>query len=116
MQSTVGDYEPRSNGHCPPGVKSNPCPTSFGLLQSKWYFRPGTYPGTRVSTAFNLDASLAELRGCLDGLEWFGPQSRGNTWGCVGVWFSGSWGHGYDNYVAQVKAIYNAKPWRHWKG
>ena len=43
-------------------------------------------------------------------------SSRGNTWGCVGVWFSGSWGHGYDNYVAQVKAIYNAKPWRHWKG
>jgi hypothetical protein len=116
LQSTVGDFESRSSGHCPSDQKGNPCPTSFGLLQSKWYFRPGSYPGTRVSTAFSLDYSIAELRGCIDGLQWFGPQSTGNVWGCVGVWFTGSWGNGYDNYVAQVKAIYDAKPWRNWRG
>ncbi len=46
-QRTFGDYEARSRGHCAPGWRGNPCPTSFGLLQSKWYFRPGTYPRTR---------------------------------------------------------------------
>jgi autotransporter family porin len=86
------------------------------MLQSKWYYLPGTYPRTRVSTAFMLDSALAETRGCLDGLQWFGPQSRGNVWGCVGVWFSGSWGEGYSDYVASVKRIYWAKPWRQWPG
>jgi hypothetical protein len=116
-QSQEGDFRSKSSGQCPPAERRrDPCPTSFGLLQSKSYYRPGTYPGTKVSTAFNLDASLAELRGCIDGLQWFGPQSRGDVWGCVGVWFSGSYGNGYDNYVAEVKSIYNDKPWRRWRG
>ena len=92
------------------------CPTSFGILQSKWYFRPGVYPGTRISTAFNLDSTLAETRGCLDGLEFFGPISKGNLWGCVGVWFSGAWGVGDASYIANVQSIYAAKPWLSWKG
>src|SRR5256885_4659157 len=32
-QSTNGDFESRSSGHCTPGYRGNPCPTSFGLLQ-----------------------------------------------------------------------------------
>ena len=69
-----------------------------------------------MSTAFNLDYSLAELRGCIDGMQWFGPQSRGDVWGCVGVWFSGSYspGGGGSGYVDSVKRIYREKPWRHW--
>jgi autotransporter family porin len=116
-QGTFGDFESRSRGHCPPGWKrGDPCPTSFGILQSKWYYRPGTYPRTRVSTAFMLDSALAETRGCLDGMMWFGGKSRGHTWDCVGVWYSGSWKGGYSSYVAHVKQILKSKPWRRWAG
>jgi autotransporter family porin len=115
-QGTFGDYEARSRGHCPPRWKGNPCPTSFGLLQSKWYFRPGTYPRTRVSTAFMLDSALAETRGCLEGMMWFGRVSRGRVWDCVGVWFSGEWRENYGGYVAGVKEILREKPWRRWSG
>jgi autotransporter family porin len=115
-QGTYGDYEARSRGHCTPGWQGNPCPTSFGLLQSKWYYRPGTYPRTRVSTAFMLDSALAETRGCLDGMMWFGSRSRGKVWDCVGVWYSGEWRSGYASYVSQVREIYRSKPWRRWAG
>jgi len=117
VQRTYGDYEPRSDGHCAPGWNvGDPCPTSFGLLQVKWYFQLGTYPRTKVSTAFNLDVTLAETRGCLDGLGWFGPQSRGKIWGCVGVWFSGQWGQGYDAYIARAQRNFSRKPWLSWRG
>ncbi len=118
QQSKVGDYEARTNGHCAKDFSSGSavCPTSFGILQSKWYFRPGVYPDTRLSTAFNIDSVLAETRGCLDGLEWFGPQSRGDVWGCVGLWFSGEWDQNDASYIAHVRAIYSEKPWLSWKG
>jgi len=116
-QGTTGDFEPRASGHCPPGWRGgSPCPTSFGLLQSKWYYRPGTYPRTRLSTAFMLDSAMAETRGCLDGMMWFGPKSRGHLWDCVGVWYSGEWRQGYAAYVAKVRQYVRAKPWRHWAG
>jgi hypothetical protein len=116
-QSTVGDYEPRSNGHCAKGWSTvAACPTSFGLLQSKWYFRPGVYPGVHVSTAFNVDSVLAETRGCLDGMMWFGPVSRGNVWGCVGVWYSGAWAENDAPYIERVHSYFTAKPWLSWKG
>jgi hypothetical protein len=118
FQSQEGDFRSSGNEQCPAAERRrNPCPTSFGILQSKAYYRPGTYPATKVSTAFNLDASLAELRGCIDGLQWFGPQSKGDVWGCVGVWFSGSYNKGgQSSYVDNVKQIYNEKPWRKWRG
>ena len=115
-QSTNGDFESRSSGHCTPGYRGNPCPTSFGLLQSRWYYRPGTYPGTKKSTAFVLDSALAETRGCVEGMMWFGSKSRGDVWGCVGIWFSGSYGSGYGSYVAHVKSVMGSKPWRRWPG
>jgi autotransporter family porin len=115
-QKSYGDYESRSRGHCTSDWHGNPCPTSFGILQSKWYFRPGTYPRTLASTAFMIDSALAETRGCLDGMMWFGPQSRGKLWNCVGVWYSGQWGAGYSEYVNHVRQILRNKPWRHWPG
>jgi len=116
VQSTLGDYVPKSSGHCVPGWVGSSCPTSFGLLQSKWYFRPGTYPRTKVSTAYNVDSVLAEMRGCLDGMLWFGPRSTGDVWGCTGLWFSGSWGQHDQQYVASVQRILADKPWLHWNG
>ena len=118
QQSKVGDYESRASGHCAAGSAPTVaiCPTSFGILQSKWYFRPGVYPDTKISTAFNIDSVLAETRGCLDGLEWFGPKSRGNVWGCVGLWFSGDWGQNDAPYISNVRTILAEKPWRSWRG
>jgi hypothetical protein len=116
-QSTVSDFEPRSSGHCAKDQSTtSECPTSFGLLQSKWYFRPGVYPDTKISTAFNVDSVLAETRGCLDGLAWVGPRSKGDVWGCIGLWYSGEWGQNDASYVASVREIFAAKPWLSWTG
>lgn len=118
QQGKVGDFEAKAAGHCAKGspATATACPTSFGILQSKWYFRPGVYPDTKVSTAFNVDSVLAETRGCLDGLEWFGPRSKGNVWGCVGLWFSGEWGQNDAEYISHVRAILSEKPWLSWNG
>ncbi len=117
IQATEGDHQSRGSGRCPPGWKGgNSCPTSFGLLQSKWNYRPGTYPRTRVSTSFNVDSALAEMRGCLDGMMWFGSESRGDVWGCVGIWFSGSFHNGDSSYVSHVQRVLADQPWRRWRG
>ncbi len=118
---TEGDFEPRSRGHCTLGDQRDPCPTSFGILQIKWYFNPDTnaannsYPMSKHMTAFSLDYAGAKLRGCYQGWTYFGAESRGDLWGCLGAWYSGEW---YDSnaqaYIARVKAHYNAKPWRQW--
>ena len=74
------DYEPRSNGHCALGDRRDPCPTSFGILQIKWYYNPdanranNSYPMSKNDTAFSLDYTLAWLRGCYEGWEYFGEQ------------------------------------------
>ena len=110
---------PRSNGHCAKDLVDRyaACPTSFGMLQSKWYFRPGVYPGVHVSTAFNVDSVLAETRGCLDGIDVVRPGfPTGNVWGCVGVWFSGAWGEHDAPYIDRVHSFFTAKPWLSWKG
>ena len=85
------DYEPRSAGHCALGDNRDPCPTSFGILQIKWYYNPDTnranssYPWSKNMTAFSLDYTLAWLRGCYEGWQYFGAESRGDLWGCLGV-------------------------------
>ena len=37
---TVGDYESRSSGHCVYDMTGDPCPTSFGIIQVRWYYHP----------------------------------------------------------------------------
>ena len=123
-QSTRGDYEPRSNGHCVYDSTADPCPTSFGIIQVRWYFHPevsnsaasnSSYPGIRTSTAFNLDLELAEMRGCYDGQSTYLGNTRGDLWGCLGVWFSGAWhSGGGDNYAAKVQQALAAKDWLTW--
>ena len=95
QQSKVGDFEATTSGHCAttPSRHGCLCPTSFGILQSKWYFRPGVYPGTRISTAFNVDSVLAETpRVASTASSGSGPNRGETSWGCVGLWFSGTWG------------------------
>ncbi len=120
-QSTRGDFEPRSNGHCVFDSSVDPCPTSFGISQVKWYYHPevnssaasnSSYPAIRTSTAFNLDVLLAEMRGCYDGLSTYLGNTRGDMWGCLGVWFSGSWHSGSgDNYSQRVQGALADKEW-----
>ena len=115
-QAATGDMEARSKGNCTFDIFTDPCPTSFGLLQSKWYYRPGTYPWTRTSTPFSLDDSLAELRGCLDGMSYAGTKTAGNVWGCIGFWYSGAFGQGDAAYVADIKLKLSQKAWLTWAG
>ena len=115
------DFEPRSNGHCALGDRRDPCPTSFGILQIKWYYNPdanranNSYPWSKNDTAFSLDYTLAWLRGCYEGWEYFGKKARGDLWGCLGGWYSGSWrDSGALDYINRVQHNYNTKQWRHW--
>jgi autotransporter family porin len=118
-----GDYEDRSEGVCTLGDRRDPCPTSFGILQIKWYYNPdanpkhNSFPMSKTMTAFSLDYTAAMLRGCFQGWQYFGSQSRGDLWGCMGAWWSGDWyDAGAQAYIDRVRHQYDTKPWRHWSG
>ena len=125
-QSNVGDYESRSNGHCVYDDTRDPCPTSFGIIQVKWYYHPqvssstsaqSSYPLIKQSTAFNLDLELSEMRGCYDGLSTYLGNTRGNLWGCIGSWYSGAWDPTGGSYVTGsngVQHLLDAKDWLRW--
>ena len=124
-QSTEGDREPRADGHCAYDDTRDPCPTSFSIIQVKWYFHPAvgsssspqsSYPWIKRSTAFALDLQLAEMRGCYDGMSTYLGNTRGDVLGCLQSWFSGSWTPGGGSYAASVASYQTAKPWLAWKG
>jgi len=81
----------------------------------------GGYPWTQRSTAFAVDTYGAWIRSCLngdfyDGGDWLygGKRVRGDTFGCVGAWYSGDWySGGAQNYIAHVKRYLADKEWRH---
>ncbi len=115
------DKEPRSEGHCPPGDTRDPCPTSFGILQIKWYFNPSTnpvgnsYPMSKTMTAFSLDYALAATRGCYDGVSFVGQKATGDLFGCLGLWFSGEWHNAAaDSYIKRVQHRLDAEDWLYW--
>lgn len=112
-QSAAGNLERRSDGNCAPEDADDPCPTSFGLLQNKWYFNRGAYPMLRTMTSFHMDWSAAKLRGCYEGSKGF---PRGDIWACVGEWFSGAWNDaGAVGYIARVKAQLDDRRWSGWE-
>ncbi len=72
-------------------------PYSHGLLQVEDTYA-GTYPLSRLSTAFNADFYTAVVRHHFDGRNrWFNkvPHGRryeaGDIWGAVGAWYAGEW-------------------------
>ena len=124
-QSNQGDREPATNGHCVFDDTSNPCATSFSIIQVKWYFHPAgvpstspqsSYPWIKTSTAYALDLELAEMRGCYDGMSTYLGNTQGDTWGCVQSWYSGTWTPGGSAYAQSVSNILNTKPWLTWNG
>ena len=115
-QTKAGDVT-TDRTRCQPGYTA-PCPESFGLLQIKARFHPGTFPWSRDSTAFNLDYALMSRRVCFEG--WVTYLSRdpaagygpGKEWGCVGFHFSGDWlSEGARRYIERVHLKLDAKPW-----
>jgi hypothetical protein len=87
---------------------------TFGLLQIKRAAHPDTFPASRDSTAFNLDYGLAWWRSCFEGyITWIPASARGDTWGCVGLWFSGRWRDAdAERYIALIKRHLAEQPWR----
>jgi hypothetical protein len=88
--------------------------TSWGIMQIKPSAHPGTWPWARDSTAYNVDYTLARRRACYEGWTYEGGRTRGDLWGCIGMWYSGSYGSGYSDYLASVRYWYRAEPWRRW--
>ncbi len=112
-QDALGDWE-SDQKLCAPGWEAT-CPTSFGILQIKHYYHPGTYPHSLRSTAFNLDYSLALRRACYEGWAYYGTQSRGDLWGCVGAHWSGNWSDpGSNAYATRVQEALTKKAWLSW--
>ncbi len=99
------------------GQYTVPCPTSFGLLQLKHITRPGSWPYSHVHTAFNVDYSLAVLRGCFEGwVTYLGNgYGAGDLWGCVGWHYSGEWKDDEAiRYMESVREHLESKPWLTW--
>ncbi len=118
-----GDYTSNA-ADCTYGY-SPPCPTSFGIIQVKWYYHPAGYPSTSPqssypwitrSTAYDLDLQLAEMRGCYDGMSTYLGNTTGDVWGCIQSWYSGAWTPGGGAYAAQVRATMTSEPWLTWAG
>ena len=99
------------------GGYTRPCPTSFGLLQLKHTTRPGSWPGSRDHTAFNVDYSLAVLRGCYEGyVTYLGDgYAAGDLWGCVGWHYSGEWlSPAALQYIDTTQQHYQQREWLSW--
>jgi hypothetical protein len=105
-----------------------PCPTSFGIIQVKWFFHPGdgtaanppstsplsSFPNVGNSTAFNLDLQVAEMRGCYDGMSTYLGNTRGNIWGCIQSWNTGAWSPNGGSYSKTVQSLEASEPWLTW--
>jgi len=77
---------------------------------------------SRDDTAFNVEYTYGVIRTCYEGwasyladltpLPGYPRYHAGDLWGCVGMWYSGSW---YDqraiNYIKGVKAHLANKEW-----
>jgi hypothetical protein len=124
-QSAEGDREARSRGHCVYDDTRDPCPTSFSIIQIKWYYHPdgfasgtpqSSYPNVKRSTAFALDLEVAAMRGCYDGMSTYLGNTRGDLWGCIQSWYDGAWTPGGGSYASSVRSHLSAKPWLSWAG
>jgi hypothetical protein len=115
-QDQLGDYV--QDPELCVGGYTVPCPTSFGLLQMKHVFRPGSYPFSQLSTSFNVNYALGAIRGCYEGWVLYIAQSGygpGDIWGCVGWHYSGYWKDlAAQGYVDRVQAELTEQRWRNW--
>jgi len=116
-QSTVSD-ESDDPKNCV-GGDTPPCPTSFGIMQLKHTYTPGSYPLSQQSTAFNVDYYGALIRSCDEGWITYlhGDYGPGDIWHCVGWHWSGHWKDaGSERYIHRVRRYLDSKPWLDWAG
>ncbi len=125
QQDTLGDWGTDASA-CPPGHKlgadgkAGQCPQSYGILQNRYPYEKGSWPGIGRSTAMNADTAYAIWRSCYDGYEpWLndvqhsGTYHAGDLWGCVGAWFAGRWHTApAQGYIAKVKQYLSEQIWR----
>ncbi|MGH3852799.1 MAG: hypothetical protein ACRDR6_04730 [Pseudonocardiaceae bacterium] len=114
-QSTLGDESDNAKD-CVGGAKP-PCPTSFGILQLKHTYLPGSYPLSQRSTAFTVDYYGARTRACYEGWVTYlgGDYGPGDIWDCVGWHWSGQWKDpGAQRYIHRVRHYLDTKPWLDW--
>lgn len=122
VQNQRGDLT-NDRSVCPPDTwDGTSCYQSYGILQIKYTYSHSTWPMSRDDTAFNADYTYAYIRNCFEGGETYlyertpkpGYQRYhpGDIWGCIGMWFSGSW---YDQdalgYIAKVKYALTNEEW-----
>ena len=96
---------------------------SFGIMQIKrpngqqYHGWEGTFPLSKVSTAFNVDFFAAVLRTGIDGYQsWmlsrWPNMNNADVWGWVGAWYSGQW---YDagavSYITSAKRHLANRRW-----
>jgi len=124
-QATKGNWGTDAAA-CPAGHKlgqdgrPGQCPQSYGVLQNRYPYEDGGWPGMIRSTAMNADAAYAIWRACFDGYEpWFNTVQRGSryhagdAWGCVGAWFAGRWRTPAAlGYIATVRKYLKEKFWQ----
>ena len=124
-QSTRGDFESRSNGHCPYDITANPCPTSFGIIQVRWYFHPavelvegGRHRAIRGSARAPRSTSISSWRRCAAATTAAAPTSatRAGTSGAASA--SGTRAPGTraaaTTYASRVRNELNNKQWLGW--
>jgi autotransporter family porin len=123
-QTALGDWT-ADPSRCAPGrgigVDGRPgeCPESFGILQDRYPYQQGAWPGIAASTAYNADTAYAIWRACYEGYEWWlndvdrGQQyASGDAWGCVGRWFAGRWHtQAAEEYTRRVREYYDTRIW-----
>lgn len=121
-QSQQGD-QTGDQSVCPPGIwNGSSCYQSYGILQIKYQYNVSAWPMSRDDTAFSAEYTYGMIRTCYEGwttyLRDMTPQPgypsyhAGDLWGCLGRWYSGGWyDQGAIDYIANVKAVYDQKPW-----
>ncbi len=123
-QGILGDWSTVET-NCAPGRgfgvdgQAGKCPESFGILQNRYPYERTAWPGIADSTAMNADLAYGIFRVCYEGWElWLNDVQptagyrAGDTWGCVGRWFSGRW-HTQESetYVGRVRDYLNQRIW-----
>ncbi|MGO9080784.1 MAG: hypothetical protein ACLQDY_17345 [Streptosporangiaceae bacterium] len=123
-QTTLGDWGTVASA-CPPGHKPGAdgkpgqCPQSYGILQNRYPYERGSWPGIGRSTAMNADTAYMIWRSCYDGYEtWLNTVPRGSqyhsgdAWGCVGRWYAGRWHTAAANgYIRRVQQYLRERIW-----
>jgi autotransporter family porin len=123
-QTAKGDWTTNA-ANCAPGHglgvdgQAGQCPESFGILQNRYPYEKGAWPGIDTSTAFNADTTYAIWRACYEGYEWWlndverGSQyGAGDAWGCFGRWFAGRWHTAAaESYITTVKSNLSQRVW-----